>query len=207
MSEENIVKRVCKELGITQREALKYNDYALKGFYLYHTQNLDSVKLTKKEQEQILKKLSEYNKLNISDENKADIVRGLLNDDYKIVGDTLYKNSDPFSFLEPFVGKLKDKEIINVDFIDITPKFIKELTKAYSWTYKDLAENIGAVETTVRNWMSKGEIPEWAKKSISYIVTIKKIEKEKEYLKNDLDEISSAIRTLLSVIKRKYDDT
>lgn len=69
-----------------------------------------------------------------------------------------------------------------------------------------MANNIGAVDTTIRNWVSTGNIPEWAKKSISYIVTIEKLKRKEEYLKNDLDEVRNSISFLINFANEKISD-
>lgn len=69
-----------------------------------------------------------------------------------------------------------------------------------------MANNIGAVDTTIRNWVSTGNIPEWAKKSISYIATIEKLKRKEEYLKNDLDEVRNSISFLINFANEKISD-
>ncbi|EAL3061067.1 hypothetical protein A6E35_09200, partial [Campylobacter coli] len=110
---------------------------------------------------------------------------------------------DFFSFFSEL--NFSDKKKVYIDCDEITPIFIKDLLKQYNWNYKDLANNIGAVDTTIRNWVSTGNIPEWAKKSISYIVTIEKLKRKEEYLKNDLDEVRNSISFLINFANEKDD--
>lgn len=195
-----VFKKACEILQVSPRKIEKYSLEALRGLYEYHLLNLDSIKLTKQEAADILSILDKADKINAVGDEKVEYVRGLLNDEYSIAGNKLIKNQDLFDFLS-FSGIGKEKLKMNTVTARITPKFIKDMTKVYNWTYKDLADNIGAVETTVRNWMSKGEIPEWAQKSISYIVTIKELELQKGHSNYELQEIKNAIRTLMEAIK------
>lgn len=56
---------------------------------------------------------------------------------------------------------------------------VKETAKELGLTQKELAEEIGAAEATVRNWSAGKEIPEWALKSIKML---KEIRKDKEII-------------------------
>ena len=193
-------KKACEILQATPKKIEKFSPEALKGLYEYHLINLDSIKLTKQEATDILSVLEKADKINAVGDEKVEYVRGILNDEYCISENKLIKKQDFFDFLS-FSGIGKEKYKMNTITTPITPKFIKDIAKSYNWTYKDLADNIGAVETTVRNWMSKGEIPEWAQKSISYIVTIKELERQKSSSKDELKEVKNAIRTLMDTIK------
>lgn len=189
-----------KILQTTAKKLQKYTPETIKGFYLYHVVDLDKIKLTKQEATEILSILDNADKINAQGDTKVEYVKGLLNDEYYISGNQLIKKQNFFDFL-PFSGLGKEKHKMNTVSVQITPKFIKDLTKNYNWTYKDLADNIGAVETTVRNWMSKGEIPEWAQKSISYIVTIRQLEQQQGSSNDELQELKNAIRTIVGVVK------
>lgn len=193
--------KICKILQTTAKKIKKYSPETLKGFYEYHFLDLDGIKLTKQEATEILSILDNADNINAIGDKKVEYVRGLLNDEYYISENKLMKKQDLFDFLS-FAGLTKEKYKMTIVSTQITPKFIKDMAKSYNWTYKDLADSIGAVETTVRNWMSKGEIPEWAKKSISYIVTIRELERQKGSSNNELDEIKNALRTLLSAINK-----
>lgn len=63
---------------------------------------------------------------------------------------------------------------------------IKDTCKALGITQKELAEKMGVAEQTMRNWSSKGNIPEWAEKFINTIMEQKEllsaIEKQKDTL-------------------------
>ncbi|EEP2000435.1 hypothetical protein HA651_001552, partial [Campylobacter coli] len=130
----------------------------------------------------------------------------ILNGEYEFSGSDIIKKAnikDFFSFFPEL--NFSDKKKVYIDCDEITPIFIKDLLKQYNWNYKDLANNIGAVDTTIRNWVSTGNIPEWAKKSISYIVTIEKLKRKEEYLKNDLDEVRNSISFLINFANEKDD--
>ena len=53
---------------------------------------------------------------------------------------------------------------------DKNENIVKQVCKELGITQKELAERIGISEGTVRNWSSKGEIPEWGKKFLELII-------------------------------------
>lgn len=51
---------------------------------------------------------------------------------------------------------------------------IKNICLELGINQKELAEQIGAAEATVRNWSSGKEIPTWAHKSMDMLIELKK---------------------------------
>ncbi|EFN2206337.1 hypothetical protein HKC13_001832 [Campylobacter coli] len=198
---------ICQVLNAKEKDISQLKNEILDGFLEYWKKDLDSAFISKKESATILKNLKTLNslKIDIKDFNK-ELIRGILNGEYEFSGSDIIKKEnikDFFSFFPEL--NFSDKKKVYIDCDEITPIFIKDLLKQYNWNYKDLANNIGAVDTTIRNWVSTGNIPEWAKKSISYIVTIEKLKRKEEYLKNDLDEVRNSISFLINFANEKDD--
>ncbi len=59
---------------------------------------------------------------------------------------------------------------------------VKQTAKELGMTQKELAEELGTAEQTVRNWASKGEAPLWATKFMNKLLENKSMKEEiKEY--------------------------
>jgi len=208
--DENIVKKSCKELGITQKDINGIRDNVLKGFLLYYKENLDGVKLSKPELLKLLDRVRELNIFEATDpKDTPEMIRQLLNGELIISSDgKINKVASMSQIVEemPFLdGILNTKTNINIKTEEITPLFVKNFCKEQNWTYKDLAEHIGSVEGTVRSWTVKGAIPLWAQKSISYIVEIERLKNDADssaYQLEKLREAWSKINTILSPIKQ-----
>ncbi|MDD3467448.1 MAG: hypothetical protein PHE67_09890 [Campylobacterales bacterium] len=205
MSEENIVKRTCQELGITQKELKDIRDSVLEGFMLYYKQNLESVALSKQEIGKLLNRVRELNVFKATDpKDTPEMVRQILNGELSVSSDgTASKIFSPSQIIEemPFLkGILDAKNKVNINSEEITPLFVKNFCKEQNWTYKDLAENIGSVEGTIINWMSKGSIPLWAQKSISYIVEIERLKNDADSSAYQLKELREAWGTINNIL-------
>ncbi len=204
---ENLIRAVCKEIRVTYRQLENIKSDILEGFLEYHANNLDNLKLTSKEGQEIFKKIKHMNSLSFDDKKDIkEVTRGFLNKEYDIDDcGRVIKLVSPVEIFGPnyifacrSLNKVKSVEIIEQE---VTPKMVKDLLKEYNWTYKDLADNIGAVDTTIRNWMSKGEFPKWATKSILYIITIEELRKRNVLLQKDLDELITSLRTISHFIR------
>jgi transcriptional regulator with XRE-family HTH domain len=210
--DENIVKRTCKELGLTKKDIKGIRESVLKGFMLYYKQNLDAVKLSKPELSKLLDRVREFNVFEATNpKDTPEMIRQLLNGELVVNDDgttnkivSISKMVEDMPFLD---GILNTKTNINIKTEDITPLFVKNFCKEQNWTYRDLAEHIGSVEGTIINWMSKGSIPLWAQKSISYIVEIERLKNDADssaYQLNELRESWHKINTILSPLNNDY---
>lgn len=202
---QNIVKSTCQELGITQKELNGIRDSVLEGFMLYYKQNLESVKMSKPEIGKILNRVRELNVFEATDpKDTPEMIRQILNGELSINSDgTAHKIMSPSQIVEemPYLKGIFDtKSKININAEEISPLFVKNFCKEQNWTYKDLAENIGSVEGTIINWMSKGSIPLWAQKSISYIVEIERLKNDADSSAYQLDELRQAWSTINDIL-------
>ncbi len=66
---------------------------------------------------------------------------------------------------------------------DKKDNIVKKVCKELGITQKELAERMGVNEGTVRNWSSRGEIPEWADKFINLMLENRKYKEIYETLK------------------------
>lgn len=66
---------------------------------------------------------------------------------------------------------------------------VKQVCKELGVTQKELAEMIGINDGTIRQWSSKGEVPEWAIKFFDVLIDNKK-----------KDSIISALKQFKSVL-------
>ena len=57
---------------------------------------------------------------------------------------------------------------------DKSENIVKKVCKELGITQKELAERIGVSEGTIRNWSSKGDVPEWARNFINLLIENKK---------------------------------
>ena len=72
---------------------------------------------------------------------------------------------------------------------------VKKVCKELGITQKELAERMGVNDVTVRNWSSKGNVPEWANKFINCLL-------EKRRCEEKLQKFLTAFQ-LLDEAKRK----
>ena len=69
---------------------------------------------------------------------------------------------------------------------------VKKVCKDLGITQKELAERIGVNDVTVRNWSSKGNVPEWAINFINLLIEHEKVKSKAEkatLVANLLDEL------------------
>lgn len=76
---------------------------------------------------------------------------------------------------------------------------VKETAKELGMTQKQLAEELGTAEQTVRNWASKGEAPEWAIKFMNKLLENKKMKEEIENYKHTLEVFKRFKNTLNNI--------
>jgi len=60
---------------------------------------------------------------------------------------------------------------------------VKKVCKELGITQKELAERMGVNDVTIRNWSSKGNIPEWGMKFMTLLSEYKKIKDKAEKAK------------------------
>lgn len=203
MNNENIVKLICKELGIPKKELDGIKMPIVEGLHKYYTEKLESITMTKNEVNELLEHVRD---INDKYDTTPEIVSQLLNGEISIVDGQVSKIVSMDEAFEnmPYlkdVFKKNKQELIDTSFI--TPLFLKQFCKEKEWTYKDLADHIGAVEGTVRSWVVKGEIPEWAKKSIAYIHKIDTFKLDNESSLSKLEDLKNAWQTLNDILLSK----
>jgi len=171
---------------------------------IYMYSDAHEVKLTKKEAEKIIDKCEFLNKLPIEDskDTRIKFLRYLVGDiDLLEDGTVILKNLSDTGI--PVFKKTKTPQYVTEDELEtITPLYVKEFIKEKKWTYKDLAEAIGAGESTLKAWISKGEIPEWAKRTILLMQKIDTLMQEK----NEAQSESYIIKERLQDFKKLLND-
>ena len=60
---------------------------------------------------------------------------------------------------------------------------VKKVCKELGITQKELAERMGVNDVTVRNWSSKGNIPDWAKKFMNLLLEYEKVKEKADKAK------------------------
>lgn len=191
MSDENIVTKeeiieyICNgKLNDAPKQICdrikKLNDAVLDALHLYLYTDTYEVKLTKKELDDLIKKCEFLNSLNVKDtkETRAEFLSHMLGDiEIQPDGNKVIHNIEMLGI--PSLKNSKTDQLLTKDDLEaLTPLKLKEWLKDRKWTYKDLAEAIGASEGTIKNWIIKGEIPEWAKRSVLYIQKCEEFEKK-----------------------------
>ena len=83
---------------------------------------------------------------------------------------------------------------------ELTTAQLKQFLKEKKWSYQDLADNIGSVESTIKNWSTKGEVPLWAKKSILMIQYIDNILAENRKIKKEVFDIKNKVDGFKSLL-------
>ncbi len=76
---------------------------------------------------------------------------------------------------------------------------VKETAKELGMTQKQLAEELGIAEQTVRNWATKGEAPEWAVKFMNKLLENKSMKEEIENQKHTLEVFKEFKKTLNNI--------
>ena len=60
---------------------------------------------------------------------------------------------------------------------------VKKVCKELGITQKELAERMGVNDVTVRNWSSKGNIPDWAIKFMDLLLEYEKVKEKADKAK------------------------
>jgi len=60
---------------------------------------------------------------------------------------------------------------------------VKKVCKELGITQKELAERMGVNDVTVRNWSSKGNIPDWAIKFMTLLLEYEKVKEKADKAK------------------------
>lgn len=212
---DNIVKATCKELGITQKELIKrceaLRNVVVEALYIYAKDELQDVNLASKDKKEVVERCEYLNNFTSDDEEslKQTFIKHLKGEQtIEVNGMITGSIEDVFPAMRNIdsnpLTKSKTKQIITNEEIEIvTPLKLKEWLKERKWGYRDIAEAIGASEGTIKNWVIKGEIPEWAKKSISYIqkyealqVMLNESNDEIRYIKEHLQDFKKLLNNI-----------
>jgi len=200
--EKKEINPLCKELEKAfdefQGKLSKFDTKICEGLNDYMFLDIHNVKLTKKEFSDIIKKcdfihsLKNYNKITSQDiqmylNGAIDITK----DASRVIKDiSLLGGVFPKGFSIKKAGQYITKEELET----VTPLFVKEFIKAKKWTYKDLAEAIGAGESTLKAWISKGTIPEWAKRTILLMQKVDRLSQEHTQAKSEAYTIKERLQ-------------
>ena len=174
LSKDDKIEAICEVLKnadtLICNTIKNLNDMVFEALTMYIFSDNYEIKFTKKEIKNIIEKCEYLNSLDIEDsvENRSNFLHHLLGDvSVQQNGSLVIHNMELVGL---GIKKEKAEQLLSdADLETLTPFALKEWLKERKWTYKDLAEAIGAVESTVRNWMTKESLPEWAKRSILYI--------------------------------------
>jgi len=199
-----MITQISKKLNVKKEEIEKLDNLIIKALYDFiEDKEIKEIKFSKKETEEILEKANYLNKIKNKEAIQEYFVKFFKDEttigkNGEIIGVSLKDVFKDIPLVEDIFKETPKEYLDNKELnqlTEITPFYFKKWLKSNNMTYKDFASLTGTAESTIKGWIRKEEIPEWIKRFILLLNKIDNLEKEKNYLQNELTEIKFTLKS------------